>query len=301
MSFIFSIPAPHPVASACLLAHLPGNDIHVLTIGGEPLPERITESALFYRQGASTRGIWLQPSDHNYDIRINTLASKEDYLLAIELAVQVATLTGTGISSENGDNYDTIAGFRAMYHEDWAEQNKMLGFDLVRYMAARNEPVCLHGCFHDFHIGSRYMAALMADAPDDHMLYERVINAFRRMQFPQADNYFVPNIFQATDRNQQQWSYIVLAHDTPTFLKKADYLMLAGPGDEFEEIAFDRISDITNEYFTPIDEYQYFVAPIPAPVFNSMMKKVKQDTATPTPGMLLSAQPQDKKWWQFWK
>jgi hypothetical protein len=299
MSFIFSIPAPHPVASACLPGALPGNDINVLTIGGGPLPDQLTESVLFYQENASTRGVWLQPSDTGYDIRINTLASKEDYLLAIELAVHLATLTGTAISSEHGDIHDTTEGFRAIYHEAWAEQNKMLGFDLVRYMVSRNEPVCLHGCFHDFHIGSRYMAALTADNPDDQTLYGRLIAAFRQMQFPAGNNYFVPNIFQATDRNQQQWSYIVLAHDTPTFLKKADYLMLAGPGDEFEEISFDRISDITNEYFTPVDEYQYFVAPIPAPVFNSMMKKVRQDTDMSH--MVLPGQMHAKKWWQFWK
>ena len=141
MSVVFSIPTPHPVASACLLGSMPGNNTHVLTIGGEALPELLTESVLFYRHPTSTRGVWLQPSDTNCDIRINTLASKDDYLLAIELAVRIAALTGTQITSENGDSYDSAESFREVYGERWVEENKMMGLDLVRYMVERNEPV----------------------------------------------------------------------------------------------------------------------------------------------------------------
>jgi len=299
MSFIFSIPAPHPVACAYLLSSLPAANINVLTIGGEPLPELLTGSVLFYQENTSTRGIWVQPSGIAYDIRINTLASKEDYLLAIELAVCIANLTGTTISSENSDNFDTPDSFRSVYNEQWVETNKTLGLDLVRYMAEKGEPVCLHGCFHDFHIGRQFMAQLSAGSPDDTTLYNRIIAAFRKIQFPGKDNYFVPNIFQATDRNQLQWSYVVLAHDTATFLKKADYLMLAGPNDEFEEIAFEQVAGIANEYFTPVDEYQYFVAAIPAQQFNTMMKKAKH--AAEPPDTIPLPQQNGKKWWQFWK
>lgn len=297
MSFVFSIPAPYPVAARQLLTLLQGDDIHVLTIGGEPLPDLMDDSVLFYRQDWSTRGIWLQYSGTEYDVRINTLASKEDYLLATDIAAAVAELCGTHISPGQQPGIPCINNFRQQYNAQWAEENKTLGLDLILYMVDKEEPVCLHGCFHDFHIGRRLMQQIAVNAPDANALYEELITRFRQLQFPGTD-YFIPNIFEATDLNQLQWSYVVLAYDTATLLKKADFLMLAGPGDEFEEMAFNHVPAIANEYFTPVDEYQYFVSAIPPAAFNALMKKAAHYSAGKAG---VPAENNPKKWWQFWK
>src|SRR5438045_988983 len=131
MSFTFTVRCPAPPDYARVLSELerdnarpdPSEDHHP---EDGPWPEGQVHH--FYRHGLSTRGCEIEYDNNVFSVRINTLASPEDYDLGMRFVEVVAEFAGKKIRTED-DVVISRHDLRNQYNAEWIRQTNEGGLN----------------------------------------------------------------------------------------------------------------------------------------------------------------------------
>lgn len=276
----------------------------------------------FYLPGKSSRGVALTVSQDSYDVELNIGASTADYILATKIAIVLAELNDTTISTEADDEL-SIDEFKSIYNENWASDYRLHSVSAVlQHFATQHQVAKLPSCVRSFYFGPYMLDKLTADSPSEESFVDKVIESIRRVQFIEDEitDLNVPTIMEADLTDGVKTLFVVL----PNFkllLQKADIVILSkAPGSsvnvnyddfvKYPSLVLERLDEeqyllsaINNEQFVKMMEY--FSQPLKPVIQNRLPKEVQPSVPTITneePESQLSINDKiHRKWWQFWR
>lgn len=228
----------------------------------------------FYIPKYSTRGVSLYFEDGIFDIGVAILASKEDYILAVETAKALAHLTDAPIEPEDAEAPVSFDEFDENYNEHWAEESKTMGIGLLQTMIMDDDKgsLTLGGCLRNYFIGRETFEVMVKDNPTDETLYERVVESIRRIQFVDEEKYRIPSIYEVSSKDGSKWQYVLLLSDTAQLLVKAEYILLNDNEVGYVKVKYEDFLPIAKKRFERLDEEQFLIEPIPYKDFIKLMK-----------------------------
>ncbi|MEO1623931.1 MAG: hypothetical protein AAFV25_02145 [Bacteroidota bacterium] len=298
MSYHFSIRKNKEVTYVDVLDRLPDKRVDIAYGKQLELHEPMSGFCKFYIPEISSRGITVGLEEEEFDIGINVLSSKEDYVLALQLARVVAEITESDIEPEDSEGPISIAEFDAQFGEEWAESYKTQGSSSIRYLIQQdNTVISIGGCLRPCYIGPKLLAKLSNGVEGEEQFYHRTIEVIRSIQFAhfQIKGLIVPNEFVVTEKSGEEWQYIVLGPSTVQLVIKTDYILLFLGQDNYVKVPFDKFSEYATGRYEYLDEHQFVFPAMPMEEFVALMK------AFGAPPSLGGPAPREKKWWEFWR
>lgn len=154
------------------------------------------EFCQFYQPNISTRPIDISKEDDGYEIRLTTMACKEDYQLFINTVFVSQMLTyGSHVFTEDDEYVSDIKGF---FDEKWINQHMesdvrvLLTLILGEYDgedALKKHEVGLYGPIRMFYLGENLYKRLGITINTDWCTaHEKIISAFRHSQYSKPAN-----------------------------------------------------------------------------------------------------------------
>ncbi len=217
----------------------------------------------FYRPGKSTRGCEVSFENDEFSVRINTLASPEDYGLAFRYLTSVAELAGKKIRGEDG-SMTSRHDLEDAYGPEWIQSENEGGLQVVRQMMVDQEydSLQLVGCIRPFYVGPKLMAELEHEDSSLSFL-DRFMKRFRYVQYVDADDrYYSANAMVVRkDDTGNEMRISAFTYDCDYLLPDVEWLMLVGHSKDAESlrIPIDILPKLLPGRCTRIDEKQMLV------------------------------------------
>ncbi|MFK7972084.1 MAG: hypothetical protein AB8F95_17075 [Bacteroidia bacterium] len=293
MSFHFEIEKNQKVSYSALLQSLNRDDIKIGNVDSLDLEEDISGYKHFHIPNKSTRGIGVALEDEVFDISINVLASKDDYILACQLAESIAAITDSKIEPEDEEDALTITDFKTKFNESWAEAYKTQGLSATKFLIQKdNSVITIGGCLRPYFIGPDLLEIFSQNASSDSEIYDKIIDSIRAVQFIDESEIRVPNRFEITEEDESKWRYVVIAPGEKQLLPQIEYVILMVNKTEYVKVPFDLLEKYAKSNFTRLDESQYIFPKMAADEFRQIMERFGYQRDT--------NKGSRKKWWEFW-
>lgn len=296
MSYYIEIEKNKQVKYEELLNSLSKNEVLIAYSSEEMLKSEISRYYKFLIPGKSSRGVQVGLSENRFEIIINVFCSKEDYLLATEIATNLSQLTDSEIEPEQSPIEDkdkfSVNEFRYYYNEKWAEENCMTGISAFRHIIKEKGTITISGCFRNVYLGKELLSRYENENEtiSDEELYEKFIQRIRMIQFL-PNNIYVPNEYEVTEKDESKWNYITLTYDIEQVVRKSEFVLLHLSKEEYIKVPFLDFQGYCKENFNRLDEEQYLM---PAHNKNEFIKLMKSF------GYGNSNGNKNKKWWKIW-
>jgi hypothetical protein len=196
MSFSFYIKAPFSPEYQNVMDGLDYWDIHCEegNLEDSSWPEGTFH---FYRDHVSARGVEITYQDNQFQVRILTLASPDDYELGFRFVESLAGILDQRVKPED---YEPIPvdQLRERYNADWIHQTNTYGAAVIREMlqGGEHELMTLYGSKRPFHLGLRTIQELEDGGPEEEFL-DRLMESILRVQNVDGNEYFFATIMEA--------------------------------------------------------------------------------------------------------
>ena len=296
MSYYIEIEKNKPVKYEDLLNSFPKNEVLIAHSSDEMLMSEISRYYKFLIPGKSSRGIQVGLSENKFEIVINVLCSKEDYLLATRIATNLSKLTESKIVPEQspveGQEKFSVDEFKIHFNQKWAEDNCMTGISAFRHIIKEKGTITISGCYRNVYLGKELLSRYENEntsIPDEE-LYDKFIQRIRMIQFL-PNNIFVPNEYEVTEKDESKWTYITLTCDTEQVVRKSEFVLLYLSKEEYFKVPFLEFQRYCKENFNRLDEEQYLMPAFNKKDFIELMKRF---------GYGNSNEIKKNKWWKVW-
>lgn len=263
---------------------------------GKKKDEIIEEYSKLYVPLKSSRGVVITKNEEEYDVELNTGASKEDYYLSTRIALALSVLNDSKITPEFDDSLSFLE-FEKKYDAKWSEECQLLGISALSYLV--NEyasTVQLNGCKREFYFGQTKLKELSIDNPSEKEFAQRIVESIRHLQFIEEidANLTVPTLMEA-DFPEGLQTFIVVASDFSLLLIKSDYIILRTEKDIIKVSFDDFISQIIiQNKIKKVDEEQFIMESINTSEYSEL-------TAFFSPKTEIKESKKNKNRWKFWK
>jgi hypothetical protein len=236
----------------------------------------------FYRPFESSRGVEVSIEDEKGEfwVRVNTLASPEDYDLALRFVNRVAQLTGNPIESGE-DDVTPRERLRDVFSREWIaeEIGKEAGVvvTLIRDENKDYHYLTLRGCVRPFHIGRRVLAELEAAGPPEG-LPDRLIDAIREVQFIDTGEYFCADVLTAKAPDGTKFTAAAFGPDIKYLLPDVQRLAVMGDDADKEPILVqsEKLPElIPADRWQWLDERQMLVEPTPLQEWDEVRRRAR--------------------------
>jgi hypothetical protein len=286
MSFSFYIPAPQPPDYERIIDQLDSWDLHRHEdrIEDGPWPEGTVH---FYRDEVSTRGVEITHENGVFQVRILTLASPEDYELALRFVEAAAAELGQDIEPEDHEAIP-LAELRGRYDAAWVHQTNLHGAMVVRQLVQESDTsvMSLYGTRRPIYLGPRVIGELEEAGPEEEFL-DRLIDMMRGVQNVNGEDYFFANVMEAQKQDSpdaEKFTFAVFGPTVSYLLPEARYVALIV--EESEPPMFIEASRLPlvlpEDSWTWLDERQMLVEAIEEDAWREVVRKAKQFEVRPT-------------------
>lgn len=293
MSYHFGIKKNKPVTYKSILDKINRNNLKIAYSDELDLSEDYSGFRKFYIPNISSRGITVGLEELKYDINVNVLASKDDYLLSCELAVVISKITESEIEPEEEENSLSVEIFQTKYNENWAEENKMLGINMINLIIKeKNETLTIVGCLRNYFLGPDLLNEFLKESHNEEELYNRVINSIKGIQFINEESIRIPNRYEVTEKDESKWEYIVIIPEQEQLIVKTDYIIFNVREDEYLKVLFEDLEKYAKLNFKRLDERQFLFPKMSINEFYDVMKYFGFQRKNHRGG--------NNKWWKFW-
>lgn len=285
MSFSFYIPAPSPPDYERIIDQLDSWDLrcHEDQIEDGPWPEGTVH---FFRDEVSTRGVEITHENHIFQVRILTLASPEDYELALRFVEAAATELGQNVEPEDHEAIP-LSELRGRYDAGWIRQTNTHGAMVIRQLVQESDTsvMTLYGTRRPIYLGPRIVRELEEAGPEEEFL-DRLIDKMREVQNVNGENYFFANVMEAQKQNSadaEKFSFAVFGPTVSYLLPEARYIAMIVEENEppmFVE-SYRLPLLLPEDSWTWLDERQMLVEAIDEDDWREIVRKAKQFEVRP--------------------
>jgi hypothetical protein len=288
MSFSFYIPAPEPPDYQMLLDGLDFWDVHCEEGEAEDAPREGSwpEGALhFYRDEVSTRGVEVNYENRRFQVRILSLASPEDYELALRFVESAAVLLKQPIEPEDDEPFP-VEQLRERYDDEWVRDMNDSGARAVRYLINDgDQTVTSWGPHRAFHIGPRLLKELDEAGPESEFS-DRLLEKMKQVQNIDPDEYYCANTMEAkrdeNDPDEKGFTFAVWGPGVFYLLPDVKYLALVR-GEEEPPIFIpkDKFAEVLPDGWEWADEKQVLVQAIDEDEWAALVERAREYEVSP--------------------
>lgn len=296
MSYHFYIEKTQSLSYQAVLDALEREDVTIAYAEEYDLDAVFSDSAKFYIPGASSRGVSVSEDDGTFDVGINILASGEDYQLACQLAIVLGKLNRSAIQPEEEEHPMDVEIFTENYGADWVESHKTMGLEMIVHLVnEKGDDLNLGGCLRSYYFGKDLLKEFSADNPTEEVLYKRVIDSIRSVQFlPYTIR--IPGLYVVHPKDgSDKWEYIVLLPKQEQLMLKTDYIIFFIDEDNRYKVPYEALESFAKSHWKRLDEKQYIFPELSLDEFQQLLAIV-----APMETEEKENKPK-KKWWSFSK
>ena len=247
----------------------------------------------FYQHRISTRPIDITLEDNGYEIRITTLACREDYELFARTIDLVQKMVDGGVYYED-NNDERIEDVKAFFGSEWIEKqmendvNMLLIMILGEYVNTTSpndsHEVGLFGPVCQFYLGENLLKDLNVDFHTDRKeASDKIIQRFRYSQYsrPQDMRRTTTSMTINVDDKSKKEGNIP---DRLTFYKqnaydmisRTDYFMLVTHDEKSLLLEYDDFMKVAPEQWERFDNCQYFTTPLSDKQFKEFWDRARE-------------------------
>lgn len=311
MSFVFYIPSPQTVARGWLFKHLLDDNKHAQH-SKEVLDEQaILEGERLHRPGQSTRGISIVRTEKQYEIMLNTLASKADWELAIRAAAVIAESADERVQPEDTKEMP-LKDFLLYCSSEWIEQHLTNGIkELLNTIYTTKIPVVLFGYRGRFSIGIDLLNRLNLNGKPERDIYNELVREFIDVQNNLAGYHIPVQLMSDGPVGGKQEDMLIWIPQIATHLYQTQWILV---GDNQEpqtqrrlfKIKFEKLRQYisASAHANLVDECNYLIDAYSDQETNDLLKSIQHDVESIIDTPIVSNQSQSihskKVWWKFW-
>lgn len=236
----------------------------------------------FYREGRSTCSVEVYWQDGQFQVRVFAFAVAEEYELALAFARCFARRAETGIRPEDGEELPVCAA-RTRYGPGWAATQVRELFSMLPVMVRQSDSVCqLPGALRPFYLGPRLLGELEAAGPPEE-LTQRIIEAMRRVQYVDPEEYFCGSAIEVSARDSDE-SFTVAAWgpEVRYLFPAVDYLAVieSEQGGHFM-IPSEALSEVADDRWRWLDEVQTLVEAFTPEEWPALLERARRHRVEP--------------------
>jgi hypothetical protein len=212
----------------------------------------------FYRDGVSTRTTEVSWNGKSFCVRIFTLASAEDYHIAVEIAAHTAGCFTARIEPEDVGDLGPLAPneLRQIYDTSWGDSMTTAMAKIMCEMAIdENKEITIPGPVREFYLGPEIATTVINSGKAD-QLHERIAERMRQLQYP-SDDVFEANLMSVPGHEEKQLKMAIWGPEVRYFFPKVDYLVLLNEQPLY--LPYEKAKLIPGVKLNFIDEHQIIV------------------------------------------
>lgn len=257
----------------------------------------------FYRLKISTRGVEISREIDTILVRINSLASPEDYELALRF-VEVFTLESKQAVEDEDGRIVSSDQLRFVYSSDWINEQNGAGTNALIAMLKKegNSTVTLPGVRRDFHVGRRLIKEL-SDAGPDSELTARLIQRMREVQFIDTDYWYPAAVLEVVEPGtKRKFTASVWGAGGNYVFGDVDKLLIT-LGDEVLFVPIETIPQVAPGKCRFLDEKQLLVEKFTNDEWTAVVDRARKCQQVELSSSVKSGQSKDTQnpWWKFWR
>jgi hypothetical protein len=234
-----------------------------------------------YRAERSLRALELSWDDGTFQVRIMAFSSPEDYELALAIVGRAAEFYESEVTPEDGDAIP-LGQFRRKYSQAWAAREIEVLFEMLPKMLDKETGTLqLMGAVRPFHLGQRLMGELRAAGPAEG-LTDRIIEAMRRVQNVDQDEYYCASALRVEPRNGgKKFTVAAWAPGVRYLFPQVDYLAVIEPPSGHFLVPYKKLSAIAGDRWSWLDEEQTLVEPFEDEEWTALLERARPFATDP--------------------
>lgn len=236
----------------------------------------------FYRDGISTCAVEVYWQDGQFQVRVFAFAVPEEYELALAFAECFALRSEVGIQPEDGEEMP-LAEVRQRCGPEWAAAQAEALFSMLPVMVRQADGVCqLPGAVRPFYLGPRLLGEL-EDAGPTAELMARLVEAMRRVQYADADEYYCGSAIEVSARDSDE-SFTVAAWGSEVnyLFPAVDYLaVIEGEEGRHFLIPYEALAEVAGDRWRWLDEVQTLVEAFAPEEWPALLERARRHRVEP--------------------
>ena len=278
MSFSFYVAAPTPPDYQRVLDGLDYWDIHC--IEGDrseegPWPDSVLH---FFRDEVSTRGVEVALEEGTFQVRIMTLASPDDYELALRFVESAAVLLQQPVEPEDNEPFP-VDQLRERYTEQWVRDTNTFGAATLRAIITEDESTAtLSGVNRPIHVGPRLLRELDEAGPEEEFL-DRLLGKLLEVQNVDPNEYYCANTMQAkrSESDEEGFTFAVWGPGVQYLMPDVQFLALVRGEEEAPVfIAAENFPDVMPDGWEWLDEKQLLVDAVDESEWDDVIARARE-------------------------
>ena len=272
MSYSFYVSCDPP--SRDVLASGPPVEI----VEGVPLIGPFAEGEVLHvvRPGLTARSVEVAYEEGSFSARVMTLASPEDYELALLLVCEVARRAGTEVESEEGVRFPPDA-VDAHYGRDWIDEHVHSLVGSIRAVVREHGEVQMSGATNMVTLDAPFLDRLFAGLPDRAQQSEALLAVFRDVNFP-PEAYYRANVMQVTLRDGRTRTMVVWGPGVTYQLPRTELVALLA--EEQVLVPWSALADLAGERLSPVDAATVRVEAVPDEAWADVVQRARAVATT---------------------
>jgi len=235
----------------------------------------------FFLDTISTREVSVANDENGYEVRITTLACREDYELFVETIRLVEQSTGGKVYYEDDDD-ELIKDVDAYFSEDWINSNLESDARVLTVLARDEHEIELYGPVCPFCVGSNLMQDLgITTETDWKEKSQKLIERFRYSQYARpkdARRTTTSMTIRSADADpndeKAEKRLTVYQFNKYDMISYADYIALkARSYDSPLLLSYKDFMKIVPKQWERFDNFQYFTTPLTRKQFIELWEK----------------------------
>jgi hypothetical protein len=245
----------------------------------------------FYRHRISTRPINISLEDNGYEIRITTLACREDYELFAKTIGLVKKMVDGEVYTEDNERIENV---KAFFDSEWIEKQMEIDTNVLLIMILGEQvntsspndshEVGLFGPVCQFYLGKNLLKELNVDFHTDiREASDKFIERFRYSQYSRPQDIrrtttsMTVNIGDKpnneSDTPDRLTFYEQNAYD---MISRANYFALVAQDEKLLLLKYDDFMKVAPEQWERFDNCQYFTTPLSSKQFKEFWDRARE-------------------------
>jgi len=247
----------------------------------------------FYQHRISTRPIDISLEENSYEIRITTLACREDYELFAKTIDVVQKMVDGEVFYEDDDE-ERIEDVRDYFNQEWIERQMetdarmllvlILGERVNDFSDNDNHEVGLFGPVCEFYVGDNLLRDINVDLHTDiKEASDKLIERFRYSQYSRPRDCRRTTTSMAIDipnkpENDSDVPNKVTIYEQNAYdmISRTDYFMLMAHDQQMLLLDYDDFMKVAPEQWERFDNCQYFTSPLSDKQFEEFWDKARE-------------------------
>ncbi|MBQ6166251.1 MAG: hypothetical protein IJK41_02290 [Muribaculaceae bacterium] len=269
--------------------------LHSLADGVYPLVVKFMQPEIceFYQHSISTRPIDISLEDNGYEIRITTLACREDYELFAKTIDLVQKMVDGKVYYEDDDE-ERIEDVNAFFGSEWIEKQMEVDANMLLIMilgervniSSTNDSheVGLFGPVCQFYLGRNLLKDLNIDFHTDRKeASDKLIERFRYSQYSRPHDIRRTTTSMTMNVNNKSKKesdvpdrltfYMQNAYD---MISRANYFMLVAHDEKHLLLEYNDFMKVAPEHWERFDNCQYFTTPLSDKQFKAFWDRARE-------------------------